>query len=83
MTITLTLFTASWCQPCKAFKPKLAAMAQDMGVDVIVQDIEHAPQEVKSVPTVMVRLPDMGGYPTFFTGTNLEPIRTTLKEYVD
>lgn len=81
--IKLTLFTAPWCQPCKVFKPKLQALADELGVSLSVQDIDTdtPPPEVRSVPTVMMHLPDMGGYATFFVGTDLAPIRATLKEY--
>lgn len=81
--INLTLFTAKWCAPCKAFAPKLQAMCDQLGITLTTQDIEQGdvPPEVRSVPTVMAVLPDMGGYATFFTGTDLAPIRATLKEY--
>lgn len=52
----LLVFSASWCGPCKAFKPTLAQLDQDR-LEYI--DIDELPEiredyDVKSVPTVIL-----------------------------
>lgn len=52
----LLVFTASWCGPCKGFKPTLLELEQDRLVYV---DIDENPEartqyEVRSVPTVIL-----------------------------
>jgi len=53
------MFTGSWCQPCKRFKPTVEEMAQQMDGDVrfAEMDIEHAGEtasylNIRSVPSV-------------------------------
>lgn len=53
------MFTGSWCQPCKRFKPTVEEMAQQMDGDVrfAEMDIEHADEtashlNIRSVPSV-------------------------------
>jgi thioredoxin 1 len=50
-------FTASWCGPCKFFKPTLQELI-DEGVDVEILDIDSNPEEtasndIMSVPTLI------------------------------
>ena len=52
----LLVFSASWCGPCKAFKPTLLELDQDR-LEYI--DIDQLPEiredyEVRSVPTVIL-----------------------------
>jgi thioredoxin 1 len=52
----LLVFSASWCGPCKAFKPTLLELEQDKLVYI---DIDEMPEirrdyEVRSVPTVIL-----------------------------
>lgn len=53
------MFTGSWCQPCKRFKPTVVEMAQQMDGDVrfAEMDIEHADEtashlNIRSVPSL-------------------------------
>jgi len=55
------MFTGSWCQPCKRFKPTVEEMAQQMAGDVrfAEMDIEHAEEtashlNIRSVPSVVL-----------------------------
>ena len=50
-------FSASWCQPCKAFRPLMESMQNEMPVTFI--DVDASPQtaqqyNVRSVPTTIV-----------------------------
>lgn len=52
----LLVFSASWCGPCKAFKPTLLELDQSRLVYI---DIDEMPEirhdyEVRSVPTVIL-----------------------------
>jgi len=52
----LLVFSASWCGPCKAFKPTLLELEQDRLVYI---DIDELPEirddyEVQSVPTIIL-----------------------------
>jgi thioredoxin 1 len=52
----LLVFSASWCGPCKAFKPTLLELEQDRLVYI---DIDEMPEiredyEVRSVPTIIL-----------------------------
>ena len=50
-------FTASWCQPCKAYKPIFDKVGNILDADFFVVDIEQYPdlaqdQNVMSIPAV-------------------------------
>lgn len=50
-------FSASWCNPCKAFKPLMESMQNEMSIKFI--DVDSSPQtaaqyNVRSVPTTIV-----------------------------
>ena len=52
----LLVFSASWCGPCKAFKPTLSELEQDRLVYI---DIDEMPEirrdyNVGSIPTVIL-----------------------------
>lgn len=56
-------FTATWCGPCKAFKPVFFKVADEMGIEVRVFDADEDPEVfsqhgIQSVPTVLVYDPD-------------------------
>lgn len=44
----IIMFTSSWCQPCKRFKPIVEQMAEQMSGDIrfAEMDIEHSEQTV-------------------------------------
>lgn len=52
----LLVFSASWCGPCKAFKPTLLELDQDrleyIDIDLLPEIRED--YEVRSVPTVIL-----------------------------
>ena len=55
----VVMFTGSWCQPCKQFKPVIEEMAQQMDGDVhfVEMDIEHSNEtathlNIRSVPSL-------------------------------
>lgn len=52
----LLVFSASWCGPCKGFKPTLLELEQDrlVYVDIDEQPEIRADYEVRSVPTVIL-----------------------------
>jgi len=55
----IVYFTASWCGPCKAFKPVLKEVTSQLGIPVEYVDVDTNPgkaQEfgVSSVPTMFV-----------------------------
>jgi len=50
-------FSASWCGPCRAFKPVMESLQSEMSVTFI--DVDSSPQtaaqyNVRSVPTIVV-----------------------------
>lgn len=55
----VTVWTASWCGPCKAYKAKEVPALQKLGYTVIIKDIDKdkPPKGLKitSVPTVVLR----------------------------
>lgn len=52
----LLVFSASWCGPCKAFKPTLQQLDQDRLVYVDIDELPEIRQDydVRSVPTVVL-----------------------------
>lgn len=55
----LLYFTAKWCQPCKAFGPRIAQVSDDLGLTLVKIDAdEHLDMieefGVMSIPTVIV-----------------------------
>ena len=56
---SLKYFTASWCGPCKMFKPTINELVED-GVDIELLDIDSNPEQVASnkimsVPTLIFK----------------------------
>lgn len=55
-TPTVLYFSATWCQPCVAFGPRVDELAKAAGVDVIKIDVDDPPiefaQEAKSIRSV-------------------------------
>lgn len=55
----VVLFSASWCGPCKTFKPKFLKMADEMSdVDFFYCDVDEAQKitmdlAIQSVPTII------------------------------
>lgn len=52
-------FSASWCGPCKAYKPYAIPMLREFGFDVIEYDIDEVPEiahehGIMSVPTIII-----------------------------
>jgi thioredoxin 1 len=50
-------FSASWCGPCKAFKPLMESLQSEMSITFI--DVDSSPQtaaqyNVRSVPTTIL-----------------------------
>ena len=55
---TIKYFSATWCGPCKSFKPVMNAIASE-GYSVQFIDIDQSPNmatqfSVRSVPTVII-----------------------------
>jgi thioredoxin 1 len=55
---TIKYFSATWCGPCKAFKPVINEIASE-GYPVQFIDIDHSQEvavnyNVRSVPTVVI-----------------------------
>lgn len=53
----IIFFGASWCGPCKAFKPVMESLSSEMPIQFI--DVDTSPQtaaqyNVRSVPTTVV-----------------------------
>lgn len=52
-------FTATWCGPCKMYKPVLEKISEEYGLDVRRVDVDDSPQIaadhlVRSVPTLVL-----------------------------
>lgn len=52
-------FSATWCQPCKAFKPVVQQVAGELGIPMQYVDVDNSPAltqrfSVTSVPTIIV-----------------------------
>jgi thioredoxin-like negative regulator of GroEL len=55
-------FSAAWCNPCKAYRPLLESMQNEMPITFI--DVDSSPQtadqyNIRSVPTIVVVLNGM------------------------
>ena len=52
----LLVFSASWCGPCKAFKPTLLELEQDRLIYIDIDEMQEIRRdyEVRSVPTVIL-----------------------------
>lgn len=44
----VTYWTAGWCAPCKALKPKVEKLCKDNGIELEVIDIDHQPSRAAS-----------------------------------
>ena len=52
-------FTATWCGPCKMFKPTVQAVSAETGVGINYVDVDQQPDmaqkyNISSVPTIIV-----------------------------
>lgn len=61
-------FSASWCGPCKMFKPILQQVSSELGTFVNYVDVDQNPEKVSqynvsSVPTLVIE--DQGGKQLF------------------
>ena len=79
MSAKLTYFTARWCAPCKNLKPKVRAICESRGVEMVEVDVDDDPVRatmagIMSVPTVVV-----GG--VALSGPLLTP--TAIRELLD
>jgi thioredoxin 1 len=60
MTIKVLYFSASWCSPCKSFKPVVQSVLTDHPqINFNLIDIEEEPDlsqehKIRSVPTIVV-----------------------------
>lgn len=59
MQTAITLYTSPWCAPCKAFKPLLQKLAEELKVPLAIIDIAEHPESaekhgVRSVPTFVL-----------------------------
>ena len=57
--LRIDYFTASWCGPCKTFKPVMLKVTDEMGVDLSIWDVDINPEkssgyQVMSVPTSII-----------------------------
>ncbi len=58
---TVTLFTTPWCGPCKAFKPLLQRVTDDLGISLSLIDAEENPEAaaeagIRSIPSTIISL---------------------------
>jgi len=52
-------FTASWCSPCKMFRPILQQVQSELGINVNIVDVDNQKDlaqkyGITSVPTILV-----------------------------
>lgn len=80
MTITLTLFTASWCGACKALAPRLQVLSNELGVALHIHDVEQhdTPPEVRGLPVVRI---EHNGEVNYMPQPTIDAIKTAVKEY--
>lgn len=79
----MVYYTASWCQPCKSFRPQAEKEAAERGIKVEVLDVDvHTPSAafdtIMTVPTVL--LIDVDGMKELgrVTGASLPTLKKTL-----
>lgn len=58
-SMRMVYYTASWCAPCRVFKPQALQEAAGRGVVVKVVDVDHNPEiaaydNIMSLPTVLL-----------------------------
>ena len=56
-------FTASWCGPCKALRPRIEKLSAELPIQIIDVDTNKATCDkygVKSVPCVIITMNDYG-----------------------
>lgn len=77
----LLVFSASWCGPCKAFKPTLLELEQDKLVYIDIDEMPEISKDynVQSVPTVIL-VDDDGEEVTRLVGG--QPL-STLQDLLD
>jgi len=77
------LISAPWCKRCTVIKPDVASCAAMNGATLTVVDYEEMEEaekaEIKSLPTIRLRLGPMGSW-TVFTADTLELFKTTLAQ---
>lgn len=51
---TIEVWTASWCGACQKYKKIEVPKLKEMGLNVIIKDVdeEKAPEDIKKIPTV-------------------------------
>lgn len=51
------LFSAEWCQPCKALKPALQAQSKKLGYTLQIVDVDKEsiwPYDIQGIPAVAI-----------------------------
>lgn len=56
----LVLFKAAWCRPCGVFSPLVESVADELGVELEVVDVDNQPEMaramgVRGVPSLVVK----------------------------
>lgn len=79
----MVYYTASWCQPCKSFRPQAEREAAERGIKIEVVDVDSSVATagydgIMTVPTILLVNPEGGQEIDRVVGASLPTLKKTL-----